>query len=113
MQCGAVIRLYGGGVVERSVFSARKENADKWIDCLEGDLPEEKPFQIIMVLSKLPAGAGAHVKRICELTGLPNEKTMRELVEAMHKEGVLKVVRSRTRGAFIVSEYGLTEKGGS
>ncbi len=103
--------LYGTGVVERSVFSAREVEADRWMDCLEGEMPERVAFQILQALGKLPAGAGAHVKRICELSGLSKENEVREMVESMHEEGVLKVVRSRTRGAFTVSEYGLTEKG--
>jgi len=105
---------YGGGVIERSIFSpeGKEAEATKWMSYLEGEFPSVTSFKILLALSSLPATAGAHVKRVCELAAFTNEKTVRAMVEEMYEEGVLRVVRSKgRRGAFIVSEYGLTEKG--
>ncbi len=103
--------LYGVSIIERSIFSKRREEADEWMDFLPSAYPAFPVGGAWKMLCALEKAGTATQNKLCELTGLSRSKETRELIEEMWTKKWIKVVRSWTVGAEKAKEYGLTEDG--
>ncbi len=93
---------YGLSRVERSIFSQKKEDWEKFSTVRP--IPQRAAWLILTALEKGPGG----ITRICELSGLPRDEETTKAVEGLHDFSQIKVVRSDRAGN---RTYGLTNGG--